>query len=344
MTPAGKITIITIITFVTLIMLGIVIYEYLIPEPPPPIDPCQNISCPSGQTCVNGKCITAGPPLNPCINDVCPSGQKCVNGVCVNITPPPPIDPCQNVNCPSGQKCVNGVCVTPPPPIDPCQNVNCPSGQKCVNGVCVNITPPPPPVLINVIIQNVYDLNLNKPSYVSFRQTNNGASNSNPNAFSCNLINLSNILTTNDQNGINKDQNIWSIEYDTTINSNGGYLVNKLYMSNPGWGFGNSVPIVCSLGGFGVPSGCLLPCECKSFSNATQSCVSPIPPSPTVFPLYLLLNDDKTISIFIDGEDDGLGKFYLLFNQDSYSQNPLVSVQLSVDNTDKNKLIISSYS
>lgn len=84
-------------------------------------------TCPSGQICSNGKCITQCNSANPCIN-----GQICYKGQCI------PDVTCSSSNlCPSGQVCLDGQCV---PKIDTgCSKTNpCPSGQQCVNGKCVN--------------------------------------------------------------------------------------------------------------------------------------------------------------------------------------------------------------
>jgi Cys-rich repeat protein len=54
--------------------------------PPPPCS--SNSDCPSGQQCVNGKCVT---PPGPCqTNADCPSGQTCMGGKCVPVKPPTP--------------------------------------------------------------------------------------------------------------------------------------------------------------------------------------------------------------------------------------------------------------
>lgn len=58
-------------------------------------------ACPSGQTCINGKCV---------------AGQGCGSGM---------------ADCPAGQQCLNGLCVTP------CStNSDCPKGSICSQGQC----------------------------------------------------------------------------------------------------------------------------------------------------------------------------------------------------------------
>jgi hypothetical protein len=44
---------------------------------PPENEPCGDICCPEGQTCVNGQCCD-----NVCGNTCCTEGQTCVNGQC----------------------------------------------------------------------------------------------------------------------------------------------------------------------------------------------------------------------------------------------------------------------
>ena len=85
-------------------------------------DPCEGVTCPIGQECVNGICQD----IDPCEGVTCPIGQECVNGICQDI------DPCEGVTCPIGQECVNGICQD----IDPCEGVTCPPGEVCVSGIC----------------------------------------------------------------------------------------------------------------------------------------------------------------------------------------------------------------
>jgi hypothetical protein len=73
-----------------------------------------------------------------CPNGTCPSGQLCRTGQC--ITPPCTCSPtCPNGTCPSGQLCRTGQCITPPCTCSPtCPNGTCPSGQLCQNGQCTH--------------------------------------------------------------------------------------------------------------------------------------------------------------------------------------------------------------
>jgi len=86
-------------------------------------DPCDNVVCSNGQTCVNGECVAD----DPCEGVTCDEGQTCVNGECVAD------DPCEGVTCDEGQTCVNGECVA----VDPCEGVTCDEGQTCVDGECI---------------------------------------------------------------------------------------------------------------------------------------------------------------------------------------------------------------
>jgi MYXO-CTERM domain-containing protein len=53
-------------------------------------DPCYDISCEVGQTCVDGICT------EPCDN--CAPDEACIQGICRR-------DPCSGVECPPGQVC-----------------------------------------------------------------------------------------------------------------------------------------------------------------------------------------------------------------------------------------------
>ncbi|MCV0393191.1 MAG: hypothetical protein K5790_07905 [Nitrosopumilus sp.] len=63
------------------------------PTPEPPV------TCPSGETLVNGKCMTKEP--EPPVT--CPSGETLVNGKCMTKEPEPP-------TCGAGTELVNGIC------------------------------------------------------------------------------------------------------------------------------------------------------------------------------------------------------------------------------------------
>ncbi|MFN8643864.1 MAG: hypothetical protein U0802_20215 [Candidatus Binatia bacterium] len=127
----------------------VVVRQAPTPTPTPECDDDQD--CPSGEVCVNGRCVTATPtntPIGFCRGDQdCPRGEVCVNNMCVTPTPTrTPIGYCTgDDDCPAGQVCVNNMCVTPTPtrtPIGYCTgDEDCPSGQVCVNNMCVAVTP-----------------------------------------------------------------------------------------------------------------------------------------------------------------------------------------------------------
>ena len=77
-------------------------------------DLCKNVSCMSGQYCVQGICYGS------CANVTCPDGQKCAMGTCVD-------DPCGH-QCPFGQVCIESEKKCEP---DPCAQIPCPTGQWC---------------------------------------------------------------------------------------------------------------------------------------------------------------------------------------------------------------------
>lgn len=98
-------------------------------------DPCADVQCPSGQTCVNGIC-TGGGGTDPCDDVTCPSGTYCVNGECVSYND----DPCASVDCGPGRECINGNCYETnldPAPLGCSSDDDCPYGHECVNGECV---------------------------------------------------------------------------------------------------------------------------------------------------------------------------------------------------------------
>jgi len=81
----------------------------------------QNGSCPQGQTCQNGKCVSCGTCSSTCMNGTCPDGQTCQNGRCTQCTCS---STCMNGTCPDGQTCQNGRCA------------ECTCSSTCPNGIC----------------------------------------------------------------------------------------------------------------------------------------------------------------------------------------------------------------
>lgn len=72
-----------------------------------PCDPIEGTSCPSGQLCISGVCMS--PPGGCGSNDECPAGYICQSGACVPDTKGQ--NGCKdNSACPSGQICINGDC------------------------------------------------------------------------------------------------------------------------------------------------------------------------------------------------------------------------------------------
>lgn len=92
--------------------------------PPPPKDPCEDVSCDDDEECQAGKCISVKPAE---CSPRCKTGQTCVDGKC--------IAPCGG-KCPTGQICnrQTNECVK-----DPCAGKTCPEGQRCSGGVCKDI-------------------------------------------------------------------------------------------------------------------------------------------------------------------------------------------------------------
>ena len=87
------------------------------------------ITCPTGQTLVNGKCVVPEPKS-------CPTGQTLVNGKCIVSEPEKPI------TCPPGEELINGKCIVPEPDEEP---IVCGKGTEMVNGVCQVIKDVPKP-------------------------------------------------------------------------------------------------------------------------------------------------------------------------------------------------------
>jgi len=90
-------------------------------------DPCNGVSCPSGQQCDHddGTC------KDLCDGVMCPTGTQCMSGVCQD---------CTTLGCATGQRCVVapgglGVCET-----DKCFGVTCPMNQFCNAGTCTPFT------------------------------------------------------------------------------------------------------------------------------------------------------------------------------------------------------------
>jgi len=66
-----------------------------------PIEPCTDVFCDFGETCVDGQC------LDLCESAECAEDEYCDNGTCL------PLDPCDGVACPIGQVCFEGSCYDP---------------------------------------------------------------------------------------------------------------------------------------------------------------------------------------------------------------------------------------
>jgi MYXO-CTERM domain-containing protein len=80
------------------------------------VDPCSQVTCLPGATCVKGICLD-------CYSQGCPAGKVCIDRQCQT-------DPCAGVTCVEKQFCNDGVC-TPS-----CAGVTCDVGQVCAQGAC----------------------------------------------------------------------------------------------------------------------------------------------------------------------------------------------------------------
>ena len=94
-----------------------------------PSNPCADVICSNGFTCVDGECIEIETIPDPCEDIVCTSGFACVDGDCLAL------DPCTDVVCSNGFACVDGDCLA----LDPCTDVVCSNGLSCVDGGCVDL-------------------------------------------------------------------------------------------------------------------------------------------------------------------------------------------------------------
>jgi uncharacterized protein YegL len=109
------------------------------------VKPCADVSCPTGQMCIDGTCTK-----DPCHDKQCAAGEICVSGQCETdkcntasackfgrtcINNRCVEDPCADVKCPEAkQVCKAGQCVAPPS----CKSdLDCPSNQLCIGGKCI---------------------------------------------------------------------------------------------------------------------------------------------------------------------------------------------------------------
>jgi hypothetical protein len=92
-------------------------------------DPCEDVTCPDGEICRDGDCVSI------CEGVECPEGQVCVvegrRAVCVlaNCYADHP-----DYRCEEGEICVAGECVP-----DPCADVECGEGRFCRDGDCHDV-------------------------------------------------------------------------------------------------------------------------------------------------------------------------------------------------------------
>jgi Cys-rich repeat protein len=132
---------------------------------PTPLPCVTNSDCPSGQVCVDNRCVastptaTATPTITCAVTEDCPDGQVCADGICKfptqtptetltplatqTPTPTPPIPCFVDLDCPINHICVDGECE-----IVHCVNdSDCPDGRQCEGGICqpLPLTPTPLP-------------------------------------------------------------------------------------------------------------------------------------------------------------------------------------------------------
>jgi hypothetical protein len=87
--------------------------------------PCSAGECGAGNlTCVYNYCVS-----DPCCGIICPSGEDCLDGRCLDICE------VQDIQCGADEDCRNGICV-PADCFTP--GHECPDGQACELGECVD--------------------------------------------------------------------------------------------------------------------------------------------------------------------------------------------------------------